>query len=213
MKNIVLYAPPAAGKGTQCNFLAEKYGYKILSIGQVLRNARNPETEVGRIIIETQDKGILTPDNIVAEALKNEFEKYGDAPLILEGYPRNLDQAKLLCEIFSDFIVINIDIDRQEAYERITGRLSCDKCNKIYNKYTEGMIPKVEGKCDICGDDLIVRDDDNEESFNVRFDIYEENAPKIKEYFREKGILREMRSGETKEITFSRIEEIINNEG
>ena len=74
MKNLVLYAPPAAGKGTQCELLESVFGYKVLSIGQVLRNARSTETKIGRIIIETQDKGILTPDDIVAEALKNELK-------------------------------------------------------------------------------------------------------------------------------------------
>lgn len=212
MKNIVFYAPPAAGKGTQCNYLSDKYGYEVLSIGQVLRNNRNPETEVGRTIIETQDKGILTPDNIVLEALKLELAKYEGKPVIMDGYPRNINQAKLLNTIFENYIVININVDRQEAYERSCGRISCDKCNKVYSKYLESMFPKTPGKCDICGEDLIDRDDDNETAFNRRFDVYEENAPEVKAYFKELGLLREIKAGETKEETSEMIENILKEE-
>lgn len=212
MKNIVFYAPPAAGKGTQCNMLADNFGYKTLSIGQVLRNARNPETEVGRIIIETQDKGILTPDNIVAEALSEEIKKYAGSPIILDGYPRNINQAKVLDNYLDNYIVININIERQIAFERITGRRSCEKCNKIYNIYTPGMIPKEEGKCDICGEPFIIRDDDNEQAFNVRFDIYEQNAPEIKAFYQEKGLLREVEAKNDKNEVFAQIKDILSKE-
>lgn len=212
MKNIVFYAPPAAGKGTQCNYLADKYGYEVISIGQVLRNNRDPKTEIGRVIIETQDAGILTPDNIVIEALKLEMAKYEGKPLILDGYPRNIEQAKLLDTIFDNYIVININVPREEAYKRSCGRISCDKCNKVYSKYLESMFPKVAGKCDICGENLIDRDDDNEKSFNKRFDVYEQNAPAVKAFFDSIGLLREIKAGETKEETSNSIEEILKEE-
>ena len=133
MKNLVLYAPPAAGKGTQCEMLEKNFGYKVLSIGQVLRNNRSTETEVGRKIIETQDKGILTPDDIVAEALKNELTKLDGEKICIEGYPRNIEQAKLLDTIFDNYVVINLYVDRDLAMKRTLGRVNCDKCHKIYN--------------------------------------------------------------------------------
>lgn len=212
MKNIVFYAPPAAGKGTQCEILVEKYGYKVLSIGQVLRNQRTTETEIGRIIIETQDKGILTPDNIVLEALKIEIAKFKNEPIIIDGYPRNIEQAKMLDTLLDNYIVINLNLDRQSALQRITGRLSCSKCNKIYSLNSKGMIPKEEGICDDCGGVLISRDDDNEKSFNVRYDIYEQNAPLIKSYYREKELLKEVDSSISKENTSKEIEKILKNE-
>ena len=211
MKNIVLYAPPAAGKGTQCELLKEKYGYEILSIGQVLRNARSTETEIGRKIIETQDKGILTPDDIVLEALKKELEKLNNKDIIIEGYPRNIDQAMELDKIFNDYIVINLNLPREVAMKRTLGRINCSKCNKIYNIYFDNMMPKVEGICDECGEELKSRSDDNETSFNTRFDVYEENAPRILEYYDAKQILHKVDCSKTVEEIFSNIVEIIEN--
>ncbi len=210
MKNIIFYAPPAAGKGTQCDLLAEKYGYKTLSIGQVLRDARNPETEVGRIIIETQDKGVLTPDDIVAKALKEEITKYEGHPIVLDGYPRNIDQAMIVDSFLTNYILINISVDRDVAFKRITGRRTCKECSKAYNVYYPDMAPKTENVCDACGGSLLIRDDDNENSFNVRFDVYEQNAPQIKAYFKERNLLREIKSGNTKYDTFAAIEAILN---
>jgi len=209
MKNIVLYAPPAAGKGTQCELLVNKYGYEVISIGQVLRNARTPETEIGRIIIETQDKGILTPDDIVAKALQEELSKYDNKKIIVEGYPRNIDQAKLLDTILKDYIVINLDISRENAMKRILGRVTCSNCHKIYNVYFPEMNSKVAGICDICGSDLENRSDDNESSFNVRFDVYEQNAPSIIDYYKSKNILYIVDSSFSKENTAYQIEKIL----
>lgn len=189
MKNIVLYAPPAAGKGTECELLVKDFGYEVISIGQVLRNARNPETEVGRAIIETQDKGILTPDNIVAEALKAELDKLKGKNLVIEGYPRNIAQAKLLDTIFDNYIAININVERELAMKRTLGRVTCGNCNKLYNINFPDSTPKVEGICDVCGAKLELRSDDKEAAFNVRFDVYEENAPQILDFYKEKGIL------------------------
>ena len=209
MKNIVLYAPPSAGKGTECEYLVKEYGYAVLSIGQVLRDNRNPNTEVGRKIIETQDKGILTPDDIVAEALKNEFEKLKGKSIIIDGYPRNINQAKLLDTILDNYIVINLYIDREIAMKRTLGRVNCPGCGKIYNVYFDEMKPKQEGICDICGEQIKGRSDDNEKSFNVRFDVYEENAPQILEYYQNKNILYRVNGGFGKEKTHEEIVKIL----
>lgn len=209
MKNIVLYAPPAAGKGTQCELLIKNHDYEVISIGQVLRNARTPDTEIGRIIIETQDKGILTPDDIVAKALQNELKKYENKKIVIEGYPRNIDQAKLLDTILDNYIVINLDIERDIAMKRTLGRVNCSKCHKIYNVYFDEMAPKVENVCDECGSKLEARSDDNENSFNVRFDIYEVNAPSILKYYKDKGILYIVDSGISKEHTSNQVDKIL----
>lgn len=209
MKNIIFYAPPAAGKGVQCSFLETKYGYKIISIGQVLRNQRTPDTPVGRAIIESQDKGELTPDNIVLEALKNELEKYGSENIVIEGFPRSIDQAHMLDDIFSNYIVINLSIDRDTAMKRALGRINCDSCGKIYNIYIDSMKPKEEGVCDNCKSKLNIRSDDNESSFHKRFDIYEENKGAILEYYKDKNILFVVDASKDKEEVSNDISEII----
>jgi len=209
MKNIVLYAPPAAGKGTQCELLTQNHGYEVISIGQVLRNARSMDTEVGRIIIETQDKGILTPDDIVAKALSQELEKYENKNLVIEGYPRNIEQAKLLDTIFKNYIVINLSIDRETAKKRTLGRVNCKKCNKLYNICFDEMKPKNKNICDVCGSILENRTDDNESAFDVRFDVYEKNAPAILDFYRQKGILNIVDSSVSKEFTQTQIDKIL----
>ena len=208
-KNIVLYAPPAAGKGTECEHLHSKYGYDVISIGAVLRNQRTDKTEVGRKIIETQDKGILVPDDIVLEALKLEMAKYAGNPIVLEGYPRNIEQAKMLDTIMDNYIVINLYIDRELAKARALGRVTCSKCGKIYNMSFKDKMPKQEGICDECGAVLEDRSDDNEKSFNKRFDVYEENAPAIIDYYTEKGNLYRINS-ETSAKTSEEVDKILN---
>lgn len=209
MKNVVLYSPPAAGKGTLCEFLKSYYGYEVLSIGQVLRNNRSMDTEIGRKIIETQDKGILTPDSIVAEALKNELNKLAGKNIVIEGYPRNIEQAKTLDTIFDDYLVINLSVSRDIARKRTLGRINCNKCGKIYNIYFPSMIPKVEGICDECGEKLEIRSDDNENSFNVRYDVYEQNSPFVLDYYKTKGLLNIVSAENTPENIANDVKKVL----
>lgn len=210
MKNIVLYAPPAAGKGTHCEMLKKEYGYNIISIGEVLRSQRSMDTEIGRIIIKTQDQGVLTPDDIVVRALDIELKKNAGKPIVLDGFPRNINQAKLLDNILNNYIVVNLDISRDIAKKRTLGRVTCSNCQKLYNVMIEGLGPKKEGICDECGATLNIRTDDNENSFNVRFDVYEQNAPDIKEFYKNKNILYIVDSSVKKEEVSQSIREIIN---
>ncbi len=211
MKNIILYGAPAAGKGTMCELLVERLGYKHISIGQVLRDQRSTETEIGRIIIETQDKGVLTPDHIVAEALKAELKKYEGKPVVLDGYPRNVNQAETLDTMFENYVVINIEVTEEIALKRTLGRRNCPKCNRIYNIYTT-MKPKQDGICDDCGSELKSRSDDNEESFKVRFNTYLSNVESVLDYYRKKNSLHIIQSSESKEETYADIEKILDSQ-
>ena len=211
MKNIILYGAPAAGKGTMCELLVERLGYKHISIGQVLRDQRSTETEIGRIIIETQDKGVLTPDNIVAEALRAELKKYEGEPVVLDGYPRNISQAETLDTMFENYVVINIEVTEEVALKRTLGRVNCPKCNRIYNIYTT-MKPKQDGICDDCGSELKSRSDDNEESFKVRFETYLSNVESVLDYYRKKNSLHIIQSYESKEETYADIKKILDSQ-
>lgn len=208
MKNIVLYAPPAAGKGTLCESLKLK-GYEVISIGEVLRNARTPDTEIGRTIIEAQDKGMLVPDDIVKEALKEELNRIGDKPIVIEGYPRNIAQAKLLDTVLKNYIVINLAIDKELAKDRTLSRITCSKCGKIYNTKVEEMMPPKNGICPICGNELMSRSDDNEKSFDVRFSVYEENSKEILKFYENKNCLYIVDSSKDKEYTLMQVLKIM----
>ena len=209
MKNLILYGAPAAGKGTQSELLVKEYGYEIISIGQLLRNARTPDTEIGRAIIESQDKGILTPDYIVKEVLEKELLNKKDKLLLIDGFPRSLDQAKFLDTVFDNYIVVNIEVDEETALKRTLGRVTCKECGKIYNKYIEVMKPINEGICDLCNGELISRSDDNEESFKTRFEVYMNNVKDLLEYYENKKILNVVKSLDTPIDTFNELKKVI----
>ena len=210
MKNLVLYAPPAAGKGTLCEYLKEKHGYKHISTGDLLRAEIKKGTDFGKEIDEIISTGALVSDEIITKLLKNAMEELNGALFILDGYPRNIDQAKELDTLLENYIVINLDIDRELAMKRTLGRVNCKECGRIYNIYFDETKPQNEGVCDDCGAVLNARNDDNESSFNVRFDIYEENAPVLLDYYKNKEILYIVDSRKTPEETSSQVERILN---
>ena len=209
MKNLILYGAPAAGKGTQCEFLTSEFGYVVLSIGQLLRDARSMDTEIGRVIIETQDKGVLTPNYIVHEVIKDAIEKNKGNHIILDGFPRSWEQAEFLDTIFDNYLVINIDVDPELALKRTLGRLTCPKCGKIYNKYSNDRKPKVEGICDKCNVELSSRSDDNEESFKTRFNVYKSNVKSVLDYYDKKGVLKIVKSLESPDDTNEQVKKVI----
>lgn len=208
MKNIILYGAPSAGKGTQCELLVEKYGYTHISMGQLFRNL-DDSTEFNRKIHETISKGILIDDKTTSQLLKNELNKLGENPIILDGFPRNLNQAQKLDQFFNNYIVVNIDVEEEVALKRALGRLTCSKCGKIYNIYSKEIAPKKEKTCDHCNGELSSRSDDNEEAFKTRFNIYQNNVKSVLEYYKNKNVLYIIKSYELIEDTFKKIESIL----
>ena len=208
MKNIILYGAPAAGKGTQCELLIERYGYEHISMGQLFRDL-DDSTEFGKEIHEKISKGILIDDETTSKLLKNKLDELNGKPVVLDGFPRTLNQAKILDTFFDNYIVVNIDVEEEVALKRVLGRLTCDKCGKIYNIYSEEMAPKNGKTCDICGIELTGRTDDNEESFKTRFNIYLNNVKSVLDYYQEKEVLYIVKSCEHKEDTFNSIDEIL----
>lgn len=208
MKNIILYGAPAAGKGTQCELLIERYGYEHISMGQLFRDL-DDSTEFGKEIHEKISKGILIDDETTSKLLKNKLDELGNKPVVLDGFPRTLNQAKILDTFFDNYIVVNIDVEEEVALKRVLGRLTCDKCGKIYNIYSDEMAPKNGKICDICGIELTGRTDDNEESFKTRFNIYLNNVKSVLDYYQEKEVLYIVKSCTHKEDTFDSIDKIL----
>lgn len=208
MKNIIFYGAPGAGKGTQCELLINEYGYKQISTGELFRNL-DDSNPLARQIKETIAKGILIDDETTAALVKQEIEKHEGNPIILDGFPRTLNQAKMLDNFFSNYIVINIDIDKRLALERALGRISCSKCGRIYNKYSKEMKPQKDNICDDCNVSLIGRDDDNEDSFNKRFNTYLDNVKGILEFYQSKDVLFTVEANESKYVTFDKVKKIL----
>lgn len=210
MKNIILYGAPAAGKGTQCELLVREYGYKHISMGQLFRDL-DDSTELNREIHEKISKGILIDDETTAKLLQAKLAELGNVAVVLDGFPRTLNQAKILDKFFSNYVVINIEIDEQVALERTLGRVSCPKCGKIYNKYSE-MKPKNANLCDNCNVELQGRSDDNEESFKVRFNTYLNNVQGLLDYYRNQNCLYIIKSHDKKEDTFADVKNILDSQ-
>ena len=210
MKNIILYGAPAAGKGTQSDLLVREYGYKHISMGQLFRDL-DDSTELNREIHEKISKGILIDDETTAKLLQAKLAELGNVAVVLDGFPRTLNQAKILDKFFSNYVVINIEVEEQVALERTLGRVSCPKCGKIYNKYSE-MKPKNANLCDNCNVELQGRSDDNEESFKVRFNTYLNNVQGLLDYYRNQNCLYIIKSHDKKEDTFADVKNILDSQ-
>ena len=209
MKNVVFVAPPAAGKGTQSDILVEKYGYNHISTGDLLRAEVASGSELGKDLAEKMQKGMLISDEIVNSLLEKAL--MDERPFILDGYPRTEKQITYLEEILSRVnrkigVVIYLNVPENIACSRATGRLVCPKCNSVFHK-TENK-PKVEGICDNCGEALISRSDDTEETFKVRYNTYVENAKPILNYYESNGLLKVIDKINIDEVT-SEIEKVI----
>ena len=210
MKNIIFIAPPAAGKGTQSNMLKEKYGYSHISTGDMLREAISSGSKLGMDVKNIIDKGELVSDDLIIKLVKDKLASLEGKPFILDGFPRTLNQAKALDEILTtDYIVIYLDLSEDEAIKRITGRLTCN-CGKSYNINDINLKPKVEGICDNCGNKLIKRDDDNVDSFKVRYQTFIENTAAILKYYEDKNRLVKIDVNRDVQDIFNSILEVVN---
>ena len=179
MKCIILLASPGAGKGTASDYIENKYGYKHISSGSLLRNEALVNEEIKSLI----NNGKFVSDETVMDVLKRNIDSNN---IILDGIPRNLNQAKLLDSLFKENNidldkVIFIDIDEELAAKRVINRLTCDKCKRVYNK--ELIDSKV---CMICGGNLITREDDTEEVFKKRYDTYLKETKPLVDYYKDK---------------------------
>lgn len=215
MKNIIFIAPPAAGKGTQSALLMEKYNYIHISTGDLLRSEIALGTPLGKEVESIMASGHFVSDEIATEILKKRLSepdiKNG---FILDGYPRNVKQAKILDDMVKELnikldVAIYLEMDKTTAMHRALGRITCPNCGRGYNKYENGLKPELEWLCDDCGTELIGRSDDNEESFSIRFDDYVNQTAPLIDYYKEAGILSVIDNSGTPEETLEKIESVI----
>lgn len=187
--NLILVGPPGAGKGTQGEILAEKLNIDTISTGAMLRAAIKNGTEVGMLAKKYIDEGKLVPDDVIIKVVKERLSEPDCAKgFILDGFPRTTAQAEALTESGVKIDkVLSIEVNDDVIVERLSARRECSQCAAPYN--IEFNRPKVEGKCDKCGGDLIQRADDNPETIKNRLAVYHEQTEPIKEYYDKLGIL------------------------
>lgn len=214
MKSIILIAAPAAGKGTEATKIKEQYNMPHISTGDLLRAAVAKGDSKGEEINKLITNGKFVSDEIVLELLKERIlQSDCENGYILDGFPRNVEQAiaydKILEEINRDIgIVIVLDIDKEIAKSRISGRYTCPKCGKIYNTNTD-LKPKKEGFCDNCCVELTQRSDDNPETYDERYKTYIEKTEPLISYYDKKGIVHHVNSSLTSEETHRQVVKIL----
>lgn len=216
MKNLILIAAPGAGKGTLSKDLLSKYDYVHISTGDLLREQVAKGDELGKEIEKVQASGGLVSNEIVYKALENKLSDPAcDNGYILDGFPRNLEQAKEYDEILKRSkrdlgIVLLLDIPKEELIERITGRFTCKDCGEIHNIYNEELKPIKEGICNKCGGELTQRSDDNLESFEKRYETYLNNTAPLIDFYKAKGVLYTIDSSKGHINTLMQAEELLN---
>ena len=213
--NIILLAPPAAGKGTEAQILTHEYSIPQISTGDLLRSATKKEDALSKEIKSIMEQGKLVSDEIIIELIKNRInEDDCKNGYILDGFPRTIKQAEKYDEMLAEIdnkidYVFAIDIDKSIASSRITGRRTCPNCNRIYNVNSDNLKPKNENLCDDCNIELTHRKDDNAETYEKRYNAYlEETAPLI-DYYEKKNILYHINGNINKDNTHKQIKEII----
>jgi adenylate kinase len=193
---IVLLGPPGAGKGTQAKLLQEEFPACQVSTGDILRKAVAEQTKLGKEASEFIDRGALVPDSVivklVAERLKDNDCRKG---FILDGFPRTIPQAQSLEEILEKMglglqHVLLMQVPAGLIVERLAGRRICRDCGALYHRSFDP--PKQQGVCDRCGGELRQRDDDREETVKARLDVFDAQTAPLADYYRQRGILREI---------------------
>jgi adenylate kinase len=204
-KHILLLGPPGAGKGTQSKRLAEEFGVEHVTTGDALRANKGMDISDMDTEYDTpgeyMDAGALVPDKVV-NAIVEEALTTADG-YVLDGYPRNLDQAEFLSEITDLDAVVYLAVDDDELITRLTGRRVCDECGE--NFHVEFEPPEESGVCDECGGDLVQRDDDTEETARERLSVYADNTAPVVEHYREAGVLTEVDGGASPDDVFDSI--------
>lgn len=197
MKNIIFIAPPAAGKGTISDYLVKNYHYDHISTGDLLRDEIASGSEFGQKLDVILKSGSLVDDETVIRLVRQKITTLTHQAFILDGFPRTLQQAKVLDEMLDELnvqnnVVIYLSVDLDTALKRVMARVICPKCKRSYNLNNEKLRPVHKDICDDCGEVLIHRSDDNEETFQVRYASFMENTKPILDFYQNKGILKEI---------------------
>jgi adenylate kinase len=185
--------------------IADRLDLKHLSTGDLLREAVEGGTELGKKAEEYMQAGLLVPDEIMLGLIREQFEALEDLGWILDGFPRTLPQAEALAELLEEkglsiSTVLLVDVDSEEIVGRLTSRRVCGDCKAVYNL---SMLPEGdESRCEKCGGKLVTRPDDREETVRRRLKVYEEQTTPVLDYYMKSvGVTRVDGAGDIDEIT------------
>jgi adenylate kinase len=212
--NIILLGPPGAGKGTLAERLIADRGFVHISTGQILREAVASKTKVGLEAKTFMDKGELVPDEVVARLVMEKLKESDvrSKGFILDGFPRNLEQARLLDKSLKEATikvdhVVCLDATEEVIIRRLSGRRICRKCGKNFNIFT--MKPRKEGVCDACSGELYQRDDDREETVRNRLVVYNRQTEPLIDFYKKQGLLKTFDGGRPIDETYGQIASVL----
>jgi len=207
---LVFIGPPGAGKGTQVLKLSREYGVEVFSTGEAFRKHIYEGSEMGKKAEEYVKKGLLVPDDIVLDIVKQFVDNKDN--FIMDGFPRNVYQA----EIFDDFLnerglaldgVVYIFLDEDQVVNRLKYRIVCPKCGAVYNMKTSP--PRKDMICDVCGTKLKKRVDDSDEVIRNRYKVYVKEISPLVDYYDRKGILFKVDGIDKQEDVYKKIKELL----
>ena len=210
---IIMLGAPGAGKGTQAKMIAEKYGIPHISPGDIFRANIKNGTELGKKAKTYMDAGQLVPDELVVDLVIDRF-KEDDCKngYVLDGFPRTIPQAEALDNALKAIgekvdYAIDVDVPDENIVRRMGGRRACVGCGATYHVVYSPT--KVEGKCDHCGEELIIRDDDKPETVLSRLEVYHNQTQPLIDYYNTQGILKRVDGTVDMKDVFQAIIEIL----
>ena len=210
---IIMLGAPGAGKGTQAEMICEKYGLPHISTGDIFRANIKNGTELGKEAKKYMDQGLLVPDELTVKILLDRVAK-DDCKngYVLDGFPRTIPQAEVLDKALTELndkvdYAINVDVPDENIINRMGGRRACVTCGATYHVVFAPT--KVEGVCDKCGANLILRDDDKPETVKNRLDVYHKQTQPLIDFYSAKGVLKEVDGTQAMNDVFAAITGIL----
>lgn len=210
---IIMLGAPGAGKGTQAKQIAGKYSIPHISTGDIFRANIKNGTDLGKKAKEYMDQGLLVPDELTCDLVMDRIQqddcKNG---FVLDGFPRTIPQAEALDAALTKIgekmdYAIDVDVPDENIVNRMSGRRACLDCGATY--HIVSLPPKTEGKCDHCGSDLVLREDDKPETVQKRLTVYHDQTQPLIDYYKNQGILKFVDGTQPMEAVFTAITDIL----
>jgi adenylate kinase len=187
MVNAIIFGAPGSGKGTYASRLQSKLDVDVIAMGDIFREIMKEDTDLGREVRSYVEKGLLGPDSLTIQVLKQHIAKIKNKKgFLFDGYPRTIEQAKALETIAKIDVIIQLVVPDWIIIERLSTRRICKNCGEVYNiRYLK---PKKDMICDKCGGPLYQRPDDTPEVIKKRIKVYEQQTQPILQYYKEKNV-------------------------